>query len=106
MPAPPPREPPMRTLLPCLLCTALLLAAARADEPKPEPGTVDLFNGKDLTGWAYKDKAGKFEAFDGKAEASDGRYSVKDGALVVNPGKGIAKLWTAASFPKDFELRL
>jgi Domain of Unknown Function (DUF1080) len=76
-----------------------------AQEPKPEAGTVELFNGKDLTGWGYKN-GDKFEAFDGKTEASDGRYSAKDGVLVVNPGKGTKQLWTAAKFPKDFELRL
>jgi hypothetical protein len=92
----------------CLLCPvalALLLSASRADDPKPEPGTVELFNGKDLTGWGYKSKD-KFEAFDGKTESSDKRYSAKDGVLVVNPGKGLAQLWTAEKFPKDFELRL
>ncbi len=78
---------------------------AQAEEPKPEPGTVVLFNGKDLTGWGYR-VGDKFEAFDGKTESSDKRYSVKKGVLVVNPGKGIGKIWTADSFPKDFELRL
>src|SRR5262249_48171723 len=105
----PPKEPPMRSRLLCLVCPAalaVLLSASRADEPKPEPGTVELFNGKDLTGWGYKDKSGKFEAFDGKTESSDGRYAVKDGALGVNLGKGTARLGTAASFPKDFELQL
>lgn len=85
----------------------------RVDEPglawaqlhRTEPGTVELFNGTDLTGWGYK-KGGAFEGFDGKTEASDKRYSVKDGVLVVNPGKGTHQLWTAAQFPTDFELRL
>lgn len=70
-----------------------------------DAGTVELFNGKDLTGWGYK-KGDNFESFDGKTEASDKRYSAKDGVLVVNPGKGTHQLWTAAKFPKDFELRL
>src|SRR5215211_6503770 len=83
---------------------ALVLPASRADDPKPQTGPVELFNGKDLTGWGYKSKD-KFEAFDGKTEASDKRYSAKDGVLVVNPGKGTAELWTAEKFPKDFELR-
>jgi len=91
-----------------LLATVALLGLVStllADEPKPEPGTVELYNGKDLTGWGYK--AGeKFEAFDGKAEASDGRYSAKEGILVVNPGKGLRQLWTAQKFPGDFEIRL
>ena len=96
-----------RVFRPLVLVTTLtlLLPGSRADEPKPEPGAVELFNGKDLTGWGYKSKD-KFEAFDGKIESSDKRYSVKDGVLVVNPGKGIAQLWTAEKFPKDFELRL
>jgi hypothetical protein len=96
----------MRFLRPLLCAAALaLLPAARAEDPKLEPGTIKLFNGKDLTGWGYN-KKDKFESFDGKTEASDKRYSAKDGILVVNPGKGTAQLWTAAKFPKDFELRL
>ena len=82
-----------------------LCSPDRAEEPKKEPGTIELFNGKDLTGWGYKGKD-KFESFDGKTASSDKRYSAKDGILVVNPGKGIAQLWTAEKFPKDFELRL
>ncbi|HJZ53395.1 MAG TPA: DUF1080 domain-containing protein [Gemmataceae bacterium] len=87
----------------CAVALGLIALPLRAAEP--EPGTVELFNGKDLTGWGYK-AGDKFEAFDGKTQSSDGRYSVKDGALVVNPGKGIKQLWTAAKFPSDFELRL
>ena len=74
----------------------LLLALSAQDGFEP------LFNGKDLTGWSYKGG----EAFDGKTESSDARYAAKDGVLVVNPGKGIAQLWTTREFPKDFELRL
>ena len=81
-----------------------LASSLTADEPK-SAGTIELFNGKDLTGWGYK-SGDKFEAFDGKTEASDKRYSAKDGTLVVNPGKGTKQLWTTAKFPKDFELRL
>jgi hypothetical protein len=91
----------------CASALASVLPTSQADEPKPEPGTVELFNGKDLTGWGYKGKdKDSFESFDGKTEASDKRYSVKDGVLVVNPGKGIAQLWTKEKFPKDFELKL
>lgn len=98
-----------RTLSRVSLAVALCFAVpALAADEKLEPGTISLFNGKDLTGWGYKskDKDGKFESFDGKTEASDKRYSAKDGVLVVNPGKGTAQLWTAEKFPKDFELRL
>ena len=76
-----------------------------ADEKKPEPGTVELYNGKDLTGWGYK-MGDKFESFDGKPTSSDERYTAKGDTIVVNPGKGIRQLWTKAQFPKDFELRL
>ena len=82
-----------------LICSSLDL---RADDFTPEPGFVSLYNGKDLTGWQYT----ATDVFDGKTEASDGRYTAKDGVLIVNPGKGAQQLWTAAKFPKDFELRL
>lgn len=97
----------LRTLsgLALALGVAAAAPASRAEDKKPEPGTIELFNGKDLTGWGYKTKD-KFEAFDGKTEASDKRYSAKDGMIVVNPGKGTAQLWTAEKFGKDFELRL
>jgi hypothetical protein len=79
--------------------------AARGQDPKSKDGT-DLFNGKDLTGWGYLDKAGKFESFDGKRESSDKRYSAKDGVLTVNDGKGLRQLWTSAKFSGDMEVRL
>ena len=88
-----------------LLASLFLGHALAADEPKPEPGTIELFNGKDLTGWGYKSKD-KFESFDDKTASSDERYTAKDGMIVVNAGKGIRQLWTKAEFPKDFELRL
>jgi len=86
----------MKTLSAALLLLTATMARAADD------GFVDLFNGKDLTGWGYKSGA----TFDGKTEAEDKRYTAKDGMIVVNPGKGIAQLWTTAKFPKDFELRL
>ena len=93
----------MSPTLRLLACAAVLglASALSADEPKP----VELFNGKDLTGWGYK-SGDKFETIDGKTEASDGRYTAKDGMIVVNAGKGIKQLWTAAKYPNDFELRL
>jgi hypothetical protein len=93
-----------RSAMFCLI-TLTASAALAADSPKPGSEAIELFNGKDLTGWGYK-TGDKFEAFDGKTEASDGRYTAKDGMIVVNPGKGTKKLLTAASFPRDFELRL
>ena len=84
---------------------ALIAAVCLAGGTETQDGFTPLFNGKDLTGWGYK-KDGKVETFDGKTEASDGRYTAKDNMIVVNAGKGIAQLWTAKEFPKDFELRL
>jgi hypothetical protein len=85
----------------CLMVLVLPLAVLADDAPK-RGKTIELFNGKDLTGWGYE----KGPAFDGKTEASDGRYTAKDGAIVVNAGKGLRQLWTTASFPGDFELKL
>jgi len=82
------------------LCLATVLLCA--EDTKKDDGFVQLFNGKDLTGWGYRTGG----PFDGKTEASDGRYSAKDGMLVVNPGKGLAQIWTTREFAKDFELRL
>jgi hypothetical protein len=89
----------------CLLmtCTLPLWSPAADAEPKADAkGAIELFNGKDLTGWGYKTG----EKFDGKTESDDNRFSAKDGAIVVNTGKGIAQLWTTRQFPNDFELRL
>src|SRR6195952_4857541 len=83
----------------CLFVLALPVAVL-AEEPKGK--TIELFNGKDLTGWGYP----KGATFDGKTEADDKRYTAKDGMIVVNPGKGLAQLWTTRKFPGDFELRL
>lgn len=82
-------------------------AAVHAEDFKPEPGFVSLFNGRDLTGWGYKGEPTR----DGQTEASDGRYTAKEGVLTVNPhteGKGprLRQLWTKQEFPKDFVLKL
>jgi hypothetical protein len=89
-----------------------VLALARADDFKPEPGFINLYNGRDLTGWGYRDKEQKvLETFDGKTEASDGRYTAKGEALTVNPqdaarGPKLRQLWTTREFPKNFVLKL
>ncbi len=83
------------------LAAVLFLAIPAFADDKP----IELFNGKDLTGWGYK-TGETFESFDGKTEASDARYSAKNGILVVNPGKGTKQLWTKQEFGKDFELTL
>jgi sialate O-acetylesterase len=66
-----------------------------------EPGFESLLTGTDVTGWRYKDTPG----FDGKS-ADDGRYTGRDGRIVVNPGKGLAQMWTTREFSKDFHLKL
>jgi hypothetical protein len=76
-----------------------------AEDPKPAADGVELFNGKDLTGWGYKTG----EKFDGKTESDDKRFTARDGVITVNPpqpGEKIKQLWTTAKFPNDFELRL
>ena len=85
----------------------VLPLVATGQDPKPkEKEAVELFNGKDLTGWGYTGKDDKFESFDGKTESSDKRYSAKDGILTVNDGKGLRQLWTAAKFSGDMEVTL
>lgn len=79
------------------------LPRVRADDFKPEPGYVSLFNGKDLTGWGYRTNN-----FDGKLASADGRYSATNGVLVVHPREPrlIQKIWTTQEFSKDFILKL
>lgn len=77
----------------------------------PEEGFVSLFNGKDLSGWGFRDPKSlePKESFDGKTASSDGRYVAKNGRLVVTTppeGRKIAQLWTTREFPKDFTLKL
>ena len=95
-------------LLPALaLLLVTAFTAARADDWKPEDGFTSLFNGKDLTGWHYKDEPD----LAAKTDATDGRYTAKDGTLTVNPrddakGPHLRQLWTLREFPKDFVLKL
>jgi hypothetical protein len=102
----------LRVTFTAALLACAFLAIGESQEFTPEPGFVSLYNGKDLTGWGYRDKDGKvLEAFDGKTEASDGRYTAKPGILVVNPpdaakGPRLRQLWSAKEFPKDFILKL
>ena len=67
-----------------------------------EPGFEMLLNGTDLTGWHYANGP-EFKALQ---HASDGRYTARDGRIVVNPGKGLAQMWTTREFPHDFHLKL
>ena len=83
----------------------------QADEFKLEPGFVSLFNGKDLTGWGFRNQRTqkKTANFDGKKASSDGRYVAINGRLVVTSqpeGRRIQQLWTTKEFPKNFILKL
>ncbi len=100
-------------LLKTAAALAFTAAIATAADFQNEPGFVSLYNGKDLTGWGYRDKDYKpipAETFNGKSEASDGRYTAKPGILTVNPhveGKArFRQLYTVQEFPKNFHLKL
>jgi hypothetical protein len=82
---------------------AVSLIVTRADDFKPEPGYVSLFNGQDLTGWGYRTNN-----FDGKTASDDGRYSAANGILTVHPRtpRLVQKIWTTREFSNDFNLRL
>ena len=86
-----------------LLACSMTLTLARADDFKPEPGYISLFNGKDLTGWGYQTNN-----FDGKLASDDGRFSVTNAALTVHPREPrlIQKIWTTQEFTNDFILKL
>lgn len=90
-----------------LFCTPLGLFAA--DDFKPEPGFVLLFNGKDLTGWkiaATKDKDKSGESLEGKTESPTKRFVVADGVIVVDPkAKGDLSITTDKTFAKDATIR-
>ncbi|MFP6903010.1 MAG: GDSL-type esterase/lipase family protein [Verrucomicrobiia bacterium] len=83
----------------------------KADAFKMESGFVSLFNGKDLTGWGFRNQRTqqKTATFDGKAASNDGRYRAINGRLVVTTppeGRRVQQLWTTREFPKDFILKL
>jgi lysophospholipase L1-like esterase len=90
-------------LRPILESTGLI--PAWPDDFSPEPGFVSLFNGRDLTGWAYPDGT----KFDGQTTTPDGRFIAKHGRLVVTVSRADRKtlrVVTTQLFPRDFELRL
>ena len=89
----------------------LELVPAPADDFQPEPGFEMLFNGRDLTGWGYRDQPtlGKQLDLDGRTSSPDGRYLARHGRIVVTTppeGRRVEQLWTTREFPDDFELRL
>lgn len=75
------------------------------DDFSPELGFVSLSNGRDLTGWHYKDQP----ALDGKTATDDARYVATNGRLVVtvsHKARDYRTLWTTRTFPRDFVLKL
>jgi len=86
-----------------LLASALVVLCSGCDS-NSEAGFVDLFNGRDLTGWRYPDGP----AFEGRRASSDQRFSAENGILVVHPKtpRKALRLVTTREFPHDFILRL
>jgi hypothetical protein len=102
-----------------LLLVLGMTTSLHAEDWKPEEGFVSLFNGKDLSGWCFREKTKKDDPnpgaivakHDGKTEAADaGRYIVKDGVIAVTfpteADKLTGQLYTVAEFPKNFVLKL
>jgi len=79
------------------------LSVSLADDFKPEPGYLSLFNGTNLTGWGYLTNN-----FDGRIASDDGRYSAADGVLTVHSHtpRLVQIIWTTREFSNDFNLRL
>lgn len=76
-----------------------------------EPGFMSLFNGKDLTGWGFRDEKTMEPtgSFDGKPVSSDGRYVAKHGRVIVltpPEGRRVEQMWTTREFSKDCVLKL
>ena len=76
-----------------------------------EPGFESLFNGKDLTGWGFRDQK-TLESkgvFDGQPTSSDGRYVAKHGRIIVTTppeGHRVQQMWSTREFGKNFILKL
>ncbi|MDZ4689062.1 MAG: GDSL-type esterase/lipase family protein [Planctomycetaceae bacterium] len=76
-----------------------------------EPGFVSLFNGRDLTGWGFRDQKTqeKQADFNGMTTSTDGRYVAKHGRIVVTTppeGRRVQQMWTTKEFPKNCVLKL
>lgn len=87
------------------------LLETEPDSFQPEPGFTSLFNGKDLTGWGFREGQALTPKgnFDGKTASDDGRYVARNGRLIVTTppeGRRIQQLWTTREFPRNFVLKL
>src|SRR5215218_2015009 len=85
-----------------------LLAAARADLPRPEKfddtGFVSIFDGKSLTGWAVSAKTGHSRT---SKNTSGGRWVVEKGAIVGSQDVlGFSGTATTEKQYGDFEVAL
>lgn len=81
------------------------------DDFQAEAGFESLFNGKNFTGWGFRDQKTMEHqaAFDGQVSTTDGRYIAKHGRVVVSTppeGRRVQQLWTKREFSKDFVLKL
>lgn len=81
------------------------------DQFSIEPGAISLFNGKDLSGWGFRDQKTQVKqaTFDGKTTSTDGRYIALHGRIVVSTppeGRRVQQLWTTKEFPQNFTLKL
>jgi lysophospholipase L1-like esterase len=82
------------------------LAPAWPDNFIPEPGFVNLFGGRDLTGWGY---LGGPSLYGKTSSDEDNRFIVRNGRLIVtasHKGQEMKKLWTTRVFNHDFVLKL
>lgn len=78
---------------------------------KPEAGFREIFDGKTLSGWSFRDNKTMeiLEKFTSEKVTRDGRYlAVNNGLAVTTPpeGRRFQILWTTEEFPKNFELRI
>ena len=81
------------------------------DDFQPEAGFISLFNGRDLTGWGFREPKTlePQQSFDGQPASSDGRYVALHGRIVVKTppeGRKVQQMWTTREFPKNFVLKL
>jgi lysophospholipase L1-like esterase len=82
------------------------LAPAWPDNFIPEPGFINLFGGRDLTGWGY---LGGPSLYGKTSSDEDNRFIVRNGRLIVTAsrkGQEMKKLWTTRVFNHDFVLKL
>ena len=93
------------------ILATLGMLETKPEKFEPEPGFESLFNGKDLTGWCFRNRKSleTTESFDGQSSTKDGRFVALHGKLIVTTppeGRRFQQLWTTREFPRDFVLKL